>query len=488
MYFIGIDIGTSSVKIIVIDENGVIINSVNRSYEILYPKALWVEQRPEDWWKETHEGLKEVLKDLDRNKVKSISLSGQMHGLVTLDKNNNIIRPAILWNDQRTEKQCKYLNEDIGREKISKWTGNMAMTGLTAPKLLWMRENELENFNKIEKILLPKDYIAYKLSGVYATDYSDASGTLYFDVKNKVWSKEMMEILSINENQLPILYDTIDVIGEIREELAKDLGISKNTKIVIGGGDQAVAAIGGGIVNENECSISLGTSGVVFSNSEKFVVDEYNRLHSFCNGNGSYHVMGVTLAAAASLKWWVENINKSLDFNFLLEETEDASIDEEVYFLPYLTGERTPHNDPNAKGVFIGMDITTKRADMTKAVIEGVGFSLRQTYDIVTDMGIEIKEVTINGGGSKSKVWCQIMANILNTRVKKVNSNDGPAYGAAIIAGVGSGDFESISKACELFIKETEVFLPDEAQAKRYNEKYQKYIEIYPSLKKLFIS
>ncbi len=351
MYYIGIDIGTSSVKTILIDENGNTVKSISKEYPIYYSRPLWAEQDPDDWWIQTKLSLSELLSNIDGEKVNAISLSGQMHGLVILDEKDEVIRPAILWNDGRTEDECRYLNQEIGRDKISYYTGNIALTGFTAPKLLWLRNNEKDNFDKIKKIMLPKDYLGYRLRGVFATDFSDASGTLYLDVENKEWSDEMLEIIGIKEEQLPKLYNSFEVIGNIKEQLAVELGLSEDVKIVIGGGDQAVAAIGGGVVGDN-CSVSLGTSGVVFANTEEFRVDKENRLHSFCNANGKFHVMGVTLAAAASLKWWIEDINCSKDYDMFFEEAEKSSIESDVYFLPYLMGERTPHNDPFAKNEY----------------------------------------------------------------------------------------------------------------------------------------
>lgn len=485
MYFIGIDIGTTSVKILAIDELGEIIKTITREYPIYFPQPMWSEQNPEDWWNQTLNGLDELFNVLDKEEVKSIALSGQMHGLVILDDEDRVIRPAILWNDQRTEKQCYYLNNEIGKEKISNWTGNIALTGFTAPKILWLKENEIDNFNRIKKIMLPKDYLAYKLSGEFATDMSDASGTLYLDVRNRKWSEDMLDVLGISIEQLPKLYESFQVIGNIREEIAQRLGLSNDVKVVIGGGDQAVAAVGGGIVGENSCSVSLGTSGVIFANSKNFIADDNNRLHSFCNANGRYHIMGVTLAAAASLKWWVENINKS-SFNELLDEAKGADIHNNIFFLPYLIGERTPHNDPNARGVFMGMDITTERKDMTRAILEGVAFSLRDTFEIMKDMGMDISEITLNGGGARSDLWCQIMADVLNVKVNKVNSADGPAYGAAILSAVGYGLFDSVDKACNTFIKTTNTIEPNEVQVLVYNEKYNKFKKLYPGVKSLF--
>jgi xylulokinase len=486
MYFIGVDIGTTSVKLIAIDEQGNVVKSVSKEYPIYFPKPLWSEQNPEEWLIQTNAGLKELLEGLNKDEVKAISYSGQMHGMVTLDKNDQVIRPAILWNDQRTEKECRFLNEEIGQKTISEWTGNLALTGFTAPKVLWLKGNEPENFAKVSKIMLPKDYIAYKMSGVFATDMSDASGTLYLDVKNRAWSKPMLELLGISENQLPKLYESYEEIGTIRPEVAKELGLSDKVKIVIGGGDQAVAAVGGGVVGTEACSLSLGTSGVVFVSTDNFFVDEKNSLHSFCHANGKFHQMGVTLAAAASLKWWVEEVNKSQDFDGMLEEAKEAAIDDHVFYLPYLMGERTPHNDPNCRGTFIGMNMTHGRKHMTRAVLEGVAFSLRDTFEIMKSMGINTSVISINGGGAKSKLWCEIIADALNVRVVKLNTNEGPAYGAAILAAVGYGLFASVEEACGSFIKITESIEPNQTNVELYNKKYDKFKEIYPATKELF--
>ncbi len=485
MYFIGIDIGTTSVKVIAIDEDGKIIKSSSKEYQLSFPKLLWSEQSPEDWWQQSLNALKELLAGLNKDGVKAISYSGQMHGLVTLDENDRVVRPAILWNDQRTEKECEYLNNEIGRTKISQWTGNLALAGFTAPKILWLKENEPENFKAASKIMLPKDYIAYKMSGIFATDMSDASGTLYFDVKNRKWSPDMVEILGISIKQLPSLHESYEVIGNIKPNLAEELGLNKDVKIVIGGGDQAVAAVGSGVVGSGSCSISLGTSGVVFMSNEEFIVDENNSLHSFCHANGRYHLMGVTLAAAASLKWWVEKINKSDNIEELLSEAKEVEAGN-LFYLPYLMGERTPHNDPNCRGTFIGMNITHERKHMTRAVLEGVAFSLRDTFEIMKKMGIEITEISINGGGSRSRLWCEVIADVLNLKVIKYNTNEGPAYGAAILASVGFGLFDTVENACSKFIKITESINPNKENIQYYTKKYEKYRKIYPATKELF--
>lgn len=486
MYFIGIDIGTSSVKLLASDEQGRVIKTLGREYPIYFPKPLWSEQDPEDWWQQTLIGLKELLAGLNKNDVKAISFSGQMHGLVTLDKNDRVIRPAILWNDQRTEKECRYLNGRIGQKKLSEWAGNLALAGFTAPKILWLKENEPENFARVKKIMLPKDYIAYRLSGVFATDMSDASGTLYLDVKNRKWSEPMLGLMGISECQLPELYESYEVIGTVKKELAEELGLDSSVKVVIGGGDQAAAAVGGGVVKPGTCSVSLGTSGVVFAATEKFSADEKNSLHSFCHANGKYHLMGVTLAAAASLKWWIEEVNRSSDYDGFMKEAEGAEIDDSVFYLPYLMGERTPHNDPYCRGTFIGMNMTHQRKHLTRSVMEGVAFSLRDTFEIMKALGIRIPVVSINGGGAKSRLWCEIIADVLDAGVVKLNSNEGPAYGAAILAAVGCGLFRSVEAACDSFIKVTERIEPDKSRIGLYNKKYGKYREIYPATKELF--
>ena len=486
MYFIGIDIGTTSVKLLAIDDRGSVVQTAVRDYPITFPKALWSEQNPEDWWSRTIDGLKELIAGLDKDEIKAVSFSGQMHGLVVLDEMDQVIRPAILWNDQRTEKECKYLNEKIGQEIISDWTGNLALTGFTAPKLLWLRENEPENFAGIKKIMLPKDYVAYKMSGAFATDMSDASGTLYLDVKNREWSKPMLKLLGVSEEQLPKLYESFQTVGTMKKELAAELGLNHDVQVVIGGGDQAVAAVGGGVVEPNACSLSLGTSGVVFASTDRFFIDEKNSLHSFCHANGKYHQMGVTLAAAASLKWWVEEVNRSTDFDGLLKEAEAAEIDDQVFFLPYLMGERTPHNDPYCRGTFIGMNMTHQRKHLTRAVLEGVAFSLRDTFEIMKTMGIGISRISINGGGAKSKLWCSIISDVLNVTVIKLNTNEGPAYGAAILATVGYGLFDTVESACSAFVKLTEMIEPDTGRAALYDQKYEKFREIYPAAKDLF--
>ncbi len=486
MYSIGVDLGTSSVKILVMDSNGQIVKAITKEYPLNFPKPLWSEQNPNDWLDQSLAGIEEALDTLDKSSVVSIGFSGQMHGLVMLDDSDKIIRPAILWNDQRSTVETNYLNNTIGMEKLNAHTGNIAFPGFTAPKLLWVKNNEPDNFSKIAKVMLPKDFLAYKLSGVFATDYADASGTLYLDVEKKIWSQEMLGILGIGEEVLPELHESYDVIGTLTQEYAKRLGLNESVKIVIGSGDQACAAIGGGVVSHGKCSISLGTSGVVFIHSDEFIKDPQSRLHAFCHANGAYHLMGCMLSAAGASKWWVENIQKSIDYDLLFGEAEEARIINQLYFMPYLMGERSPHNDPDARGVFWGLNMSHTRGDMTRAVLEGVAFGLRDSFEIVKGLGQNIEEIIINGGGSKSDFWCQMIADVMHTKVVKLENDAGPAYGAAILAAVGAGVFQSVTEACGKIIKTTEEYVPNSQNEMLYDQKYETFSKLYPSLKDLF--
>lgn len=471
--YIGIDLGTSSVKCVLADDEGIILCSSSKEYPLIIPHDGWSEQNPCDWF----DGVKKAIAGLgekhDLSKVKGISFSGQMHGLVCLDENDNVIRPAILWNDQRTVKETDYLNDVIGREKLLENTGNVAVTGFTAPKVLWIKNNEPENFKKIRKIMLPKDYIAYKMSGVFATDVSDASGTLFFDVKNRKWSDFMLSVLGLAKEQLPEVYESYQAIGNVRSEIAKELGLSSETKIVIGGGDQAVGAIGTGTVEDKTASISLGTSGVVFVASEKFFDEKNGSLHSFCHANGKYHTMGVTLSAAGSLKWWSE-ILKEKDIGLLMKEIEDTDVDD-LLFMPYLSGERSPINDPFVRGTFFGLSLGHTRANMTKSVIEGICFSLKDCLEIVKGAGIDVKKARVIGGGVKSPVWLQILADVTGLTVSTINTADGGALGAVILAIKGCGAPDSIEEICKRIVKDEKTFSPNAERSETYCEKFKKY-------------
>ena len=484
MYYIGVDLGTSALKLVMMKGNGELVKTVSKEYPLYFPRSGWSEQNPTDWFLAVKEGLKELAACADE-KIAGISFGGQMHGLVILDKDDNVLRPAILWNDGRSTEETDYLNNVIGKEKLSKLTANIAFAGFTAPKILWVKNNEPEIFEKIAKIMLPKDYISYMLSGNFSTDYSDASGMLLLDVKNKKWSKEMIDICSISEDMLPKLYESYEPVGDIKPELAKELGLNEGIKIVAGAGDNAAAAIGTATVGEGACNISLGTSGTVFISSKNFGVDNFNALHSFAHADGNYHLMGCMLSAASCNKWWMEEILKTKDF-----AKEQSNIDNlgenNVFFLPYLMGERSPHNDPDAAGTFIGMRMDTKREDMTLAVFEGVTFALRDSLEVARSLGIKIEKTMICGGGAKSPLWKKLVANILNVEVDVPVSEEGPGFGAAILAAVGCGEYESVEDAAKSVIKIKEKIKPEADLVVKYEEKYQKFKKIYPALKDVF--
>ena len=484
MYYIGVDLGTSALKLVMMDSRGELVKSVSKEYPLYFPHSGWSEQNPTDWFLAVKEGLKELAAGA-AEKIAGISFGGQMHGLVILDKDDNVLRPAILWNDGRSTKETDYLNNVIGKEKLSELTANIAFAGFTAPKILWVKNNEPEIFEKISKIMLPKDYISYMLSGSFCTDYSDASGMLLLDVKNKKWSQEMIKICSISEYMLPKLYESYEVVGNIKPELAKELGLNEDIKIIAGAGDNAAAAIGTATVGEGACNISLGTSGTIFISSKNFGVDKYNALHSFDHADGYYHLMGCMLSAASCNKWWMEDILKTEDFVGEQQDIDNLG-ENKVFFLPYLMGERSPHNDPFARGSFIGMSMDTRREDMTLAILEGVTFALRDSLEVARSLGIEIKKTMICGGGAKSPLWKKLVANIMNVEVEVPVSEEGPGFGAAILAAVGCGEYENVEAATKAIIKIKEKIKPEEELVLKYEERYQKFKKIYPALKGIF--
>ena len=485
MLYIGIDLGTSSVKLLLMDETGKIRNTVSKEYPIYFPNPGWSEQNPDDWFEQTIAGLAELLKDTDKSKVAGISFGGQMHGLVILDKNDSVIRPAILWNDGRTASETDYLNNTIGREKISGYTANIAFPGFTAPKILWLKNNEPENYAKICKIMLPKDYLAYKLSGVHCTDFSDASGMLLLDVKNRKWSREMCEICGITEAQLPKLFESYEKVGNLKPELAAKLGLSESVVIAAGAGDNAAAAIGTGTVGNSCCNVSLGTSGTIFISSDEFRLDENNALHSFAHADGHYHLMGCMLSAASCNKWWLEDILHTKDYS-----GEQAAIqklgENHVFFLPYLMGERSPWNDPFARGTFTGITMDTSRADLTQAVLEGVAFAVRDMYEFAKKTGVEVTSTKICGGGARSELWRKMICNILNLQVEVPVSEEGPGMGAAMLAMVACGEYSSVEAAAKSIVKVAKSESPDPELVAKYESCYQKFRVIYPAMKNLF--
>lgn len=485
--YIGVDLGTSAVKLLLMDEQGQIKNVVSKEYPLEFPQPGWSQQNPEDWRKAIMEGIPELLTGFRGTDVAGIGCGGQMHGLVILDENDHVIRPAILWNDGRTAKQVDYLNNEIGKERLSQLTANIAFAGFTAPKILWVKENEPENFNKIAKIMLPKDYINYVLTGVHSCDYSDASGMLLLDVQHKRWSREMLDICGISENQMPKLFESYECIGTVKPEIATLLGLGENVKVAAGAGDNAAAAVGTGVVGEGGCNISLGTSGTVFISSRNFGVDQNNALHAFAHADGGYHLMGCMLSAASCNKWLMDEIYQTSDY--AAEQapiTQDKLGENHVYFLPYLMGERSPINDTNARGTFIGMTMDTTRADLTQAVLEGVAFAIRDSVEVARSLGITINSSKICGGGAKSPLWKRMIANILNAELECLESEQGPGMGGAMLAMVACGEYASVQEVCDKFVHVASTVKPEPELVEKYEKRYQQFKKIYPACKALF--
>ena len=485
-YYIGADLGTSSLKLLLVDGNGCILNKSTKEYSVSFPAPGWSEQNPSDWWNAFLAGVEELLSGFDRSAVTGIGVGGQMHGLVALDEYDRVIRPCILWNDGRTANETSWLNESVGVNTIAKNTANIAFAGFTAPKLLWMKKNEPENFAKISKIMLPKDYLNYRLTGIHCCDYSDASGMLLLDVGNKCWSQEMLDICQLREDQMPRLYESCEPVGRLLPEIAQALGLPQVT-VVAGAGDNAAAAIGTGTLSSGKCNISLGTSGTVFIPYDSFSLTENNSIHNFCHANGKYHLMGCILSAASCNKWFYEDILGTHDYDAEQHDITDNDLGQNhVYFLPYLMGERSPINDVNARGSFIGMRADTTRRDMVQAVLEGVAFAIRENLDIARDMGIRIEKSTVCGGGAKSRLWLKILANVLNIPLEIPRTEEGPAYGGAMLAMVGAGAYKDIEECADKLLSVKDTVLPDAEISARYAEKYKKFKKMYPALKDIF--
>ncbi len=485
--FIGIDLGTSGMKALLVSQTGEVIQKANAAYPCDYPLPGWSEQSPSLWW----EGLKKCVADLTAGvtdaEIAGIGVAGQMHGLVALDKTGTVIRPAILWNDGRSEKQTAYLNESIGKEKLKSLTGNIAFPGFTAPKLLWMKENEPENYKKIYKILLPKDYLNYLLTGNYCSDLSDASGTLLLDVQNGCWSEELLHMLDISQNVLPDLYHSYECVGKLTESAAKELHLPIGIPVCAGAGDNAAAAIGTLIPEKNRANISLGTSGTVFLPCETFSEIEAEGIHNFRHADGNFHFMACILSAASCNEWFCKDILNATDFALEQQSVTNAHLgNNHVYFLPYLMGERSPMNDVNARGVFFGLRRDTARQDMLLSVLEGVAFAIKQNIEDMTASGISIRRCSVCGGGARSLLWLNILSNVLNLPLDLPTTEEGPSYGAAILAAVGANTFQSVTQATSAFLSIRESISPDPETVKRYQEKYQNFKKLYPALQNLF--
>jgi len=489
MLFIGLDLGTSSVKALLMDESGNIEASCSRGYPCFHRYPGWSEQEPLDWYKGSIAAIKELVhgSDVDPLDVRGIGIGGQMHGLVTLDEDDAVIRPAILWNDGRSEQESEYLNNEIGMDRLSAWCGNIAFPGFTAPKLLWMRKREPDSFNRIRKVMLPKDYLVYRLSGEFSTDVSDASGTLLFDVRDRCWSVDMLELCGLSIGQMPEVHESFEPVGTLSPNVARELGLPNDVIVVAGAGDNAAAAVGCGAVEEGQCNISLGTSGTVFLPSNSFRVDDENTLHSFDDATGGYHLMGCILSAASAYSWWSEAILGRNDYAKQEGEIPELGVNP-VLFLPYLMGERSPVNDSEARGAFVGMSLDTTQAQMTQAVMEGVAFALRDCFEHAEAMGIRVDRVTACGGGARNDVWRSILANVLGRSIALLEHEEGPGFGAGILAMVGCGLYPTVIDAALRFNQVSSLVPFDPIIATEYNKRYKKYKELYPALKRVFHS
>ena len=486
LYYIGIDLGTSAMKLLLTDETGSILNAVTREYPLHFPQQGWSEQDPADWWNACILGIPELLSGFDKGRVAGIGVAGQMHGLVALDEQDEIIRPAILWNDGRTAEETEWLNTVIGKNKLSAYTGNIAFAGFTAPKLLWMQKHEPEHFAQIARIMLPKDYLNYRLTGVHACDYSDGSGMLLLDVEHKRWSKEMLDICHVSESQMPKLFESYEVIGTVLPEVAKTLGIPETVKVIAGAGDNAAAAVGTGTVGNGACNISLGTSGTIFISSDSFGVDPMNGLHAFAHADGHWHLMGCMLSAASCNKWFCEEILHTADYPKEQTDMEAKLGDNRVFFLPYLMGERSPINDVNARGTFVDLSLDTTRRDMVQAVMEGVAFAIRDSYEVAKAIGVRIERSKLCGGGAKSPVWRRMLCNILNIPLDLPQTEQGPGYGGAMLAMVGTGLFASVRDCADALVQVKDTIFPDPALAAKYEKRYQQFKRIYPAVKDFY--
>lgn len=488
MKFLGIDIGTGGSRAVVIDENGRVVVSAAAPHEDFASPAIgWAEQNPNDWWRACREAIREILQTVEAGEISAVGFSGQMHGSVFLDEKDEVIRPALLWCDQRTEKQCAEITEKIGRQRLIELVCNPAVTGFTLPKLLWLRENEPENWNRVKAVLLPKDYIRLKLSGDKASDAADSSGTLLFDVQNRRWSAEMLTAFEIDAQILPKVYESVEITGAVSENGANDTGLKIGTTVVAGAGDNAAGAIGMGVCRVGKVSATIGTSGVIFAVSDEPRLDLQGRIHTLCHAvPHRWHNTGVTLAAGLSLKWFRENFGDGASYEELTAEAERVGSGADgAIWLPYLMGERAPHLDPNARAAFVGITASHTRAHLTRAVLEGVAFSLRDSLEIFKASGVEISSVRLGGGAAKSRLWRQIQADVYQKPVEIIESDEGAAFGAALLAGVGAGNWKTVDEACEKAVKVVETIEPNYKSAEKLNRNYEAYRTLYAALKPL---
>lgn len=500
IYFIGIDVGTTGAKVVLMDMNGAVITTASNEYPMHNPHLFWSEQDPDDWWNASCKSLQAVIAQgkVKTAEIKGIGLTGQMHGLVTLDKNNKVLYPCIMWNDQRTAAECEEITNLIGGNKLLSLTGNPVLPGFTAPKILWLKKNKPDIYSRIRKVLLPKDYIRFKLTGEFFSDVSDASGTSLLNVKERSWSNEILNKLDIPSSWMPEVVESVSPTAAVSKSAASATGLIEGTPVFAGGGDQAAGAVGAGAVKEGIVSIVLGTSGVVFTHSDNFRVEPEGKLHAFCHSvPDTWHLMGVTLSAAGSFRWYrdtfagEEKTEAALTGKDVYEilTTSAASVPagcEGLFFLPYLTGERTPHPDPHAKGAFVGLNVRHSKNHLTRAVMEGVAYSLRDCYELILNLGIKAESVIISGGGAKSSLWRSIISDMFDAEINTLSCTEGAPYGAAILAAVGTGNYSDVIEACNKMLRKETSIQPDTAKTELYSELYVVYKDLYPRLKNSF--
>ncbi len=497
MFFMGIDLGTSGVKVLLIDVKGDVVSKGEEEYPLYTPQPGWTEQDPQEWWSATQSAIKKAIRRINPGEIKGIGLTGQMHGSVFLDESGDVIRPCILWNDQRTYREVEEIMERFGDQAVN-WIANPVLTGFTLPKIIWLKKNEPENFKRVRKILLPKDFIRFKLTGEYATEVSDASGTALFNVKDRRWSQEMMDAMELSPELFPKCYESPEITGYVTREVAEETGLKEGIPVVGGGGDQAAQAVGMGIVHPYDTSVTLGTSGVVFSAIDKVFVDPKLRTHTFCHAvPGMWHIMGVMLSAGGSLRWYRDTFGEmEVSIARLLNKdpyeilTEEAGRvrpgSERLLFLPYLTGERCPHPDPFARGVFFGIGLNHSRAHFVRAIIEGISFGLNDSLNILKELGVKPDIVKISGGGARSPLWRKILASIFKLPVATINVTEGAAFGSALLSAVGTGYFTSVVEAGESIVKITDITEPEDDWVKVYEDLYPLYRKLYSDLKEDF--
>jgi xylulokinase len=499
-YLLGIDVGTTGSKSLLINEKGQVTASATVEYPMYTPHPQWAEQDPQDWWQATVDSIKRVLAESGATpeQVVSVGLTGQMHGLVLLGKDGAVLRPCIMWNDQRTGAQCAWITEKVGPKRVLQLTGNPVLPGFTAPKIVWVREHEPEVYAQVAKVLLPKDYIRYRLTGEFATEVSDASGTSLFDVGHRRWSGEMLDALDIPAKWLPECYESPVVSGHISKAVAEVTGLKVDTPVVGGGGDQAAQAVGSGIIEAGLVSVTVGTSGVVFASTDEFVVEPEGRLHAFCHAvPNKWHLMGVMLSAGGSFRWFRDTLGQTEKeiagligkdpYELLTAEAARAPVGSEgLIFLPYLTGERTPYPDPNARGVFMGLTLRHDKAHLVRAVLEGVAYGLRDSLELMKGLGAEIRQIRASGGGARSDLWRQILADVFDTELVVINVTEGAAYGAALLAGVGAGVYADVAGACQQAVEVVQRTEPVKTNAAFYRELYPVYRALYGALKPSF--